>query len=129
MRWAIVAAGYLLALTPGANFWAVRVCGGFTGLGFLCWPNFAYHFTKVFEDWPITEGTVGSSEEQSDSRWISRYDFEYGGERYGGTSKVKAIPGLAVKAAYHDGSPVAIRYDPLNPGNSSVARSRLAVNF
>src|SRR5665213_3063715 len=83
VRWAIVAAGYSIALTPGTNLWAVRVCGGFTGLGFLCWPNFAYHLTKLFEDWPTTEGTVGSSEEQSATRWILRYDFRFNGERYG----------------------------------------------
>ncbi|MDP8989791.1 MAG: DUF3592 domain-containing protein [Acidobacteriota bacterium] len=120
VRWAIVATGYSMTLTPGTELWVVRVCGGFTGLGFLCWPNFAYHLTKVFEDWPTAEGTVGSSEVQSASRWIIRYDFEYGGERYGGSSKMKAIPGLAVKVAYPDGASATIRYDPLNPGNSAV---------
>jgi hypothetical protein len=45
------------------------------GLCFLCWPNLAYHLTRLFDDWPTTEGTVGSSEEQSTRRWIIRYDF------------------------------------------------------
>ncbi len=110
-----------MALTPGANLGAVRISGGLIGLCFLCWPNFAYHLTNLFEDWPTAAGTVGSSEVQSTSHWIIRYDFQYNGERYGGESKVKAIPGLTVKVAYPDDAHVAIRYDPLNPGNSAVA--------
>jgi hypothetical protein len=106
--------------TPGPNFAALRVSAGFTAIGFLCWPNFAYHLTKLFEDWPATEGTPGSSEEQSTRRRTERYDFEFNGERYGGTSKVRRIPGLAVKEAYPDGALVVVGFDPLNPGNSAV---------
>jgi hypothetical protein len=120
VRWGVIAACYSAALTPGANFAAFRVSAGFIALGFLCWPNFAYHLTKLFEDWPATEGTPGSSEEQSTRRRTERYDFEFNGERYGGTSKVRRIPGLAVKEAYPDGALVVVGFDPLNPGNSAV---------
>jgi hypothetical protein len=123
VRWGFIAACYSAASTPGANFAVFRVCAAYTALGFLCWPNFAYHLTNLFEDWPTTEGTVGSSEEQSTRRWIIRYDFEFNGERYGGTSKVKPIPGFAVKDAFPDGAPVVVRFDPLNPGNSAVVAS------
>jgi hypothetical protein len=39
------AVGYYM---PKPEFWYVRVAGGFLGLAFLCWPNFAYHLTNVF---------------------------------------------------------------------------------
>jgi hypothetical protein len=78
--------------------------------------------TKLSEDWPTTEGTVGSREEQSTRRRTARYDFEFSGERYGGTFKVRPIPGLAVKDAYPDGALLVVRYDPLNPRNSAVIR-------
>lgn len=123
VRWAVVALGFSTASTPGANLGAVRLWGGFVGLCFLCWPNLAYHLTRVFDDWPTTEGTVGSSEEQSTIRWIIRYDFGFDGERYGGTCKVKALPGIALRDAYPSGASIVVRFDPLNPRNSAVSES------
>src|SRR5882672_5004040 len=66
VRWGVVILCYSCA--PRASLAAVRVSGLFIGLGFLCWPNFAYHLTRLFEKWPTTEGTVNSSRE-SGSHW------------------------------------------------------------
>jgi hypothetical protein len=50
VRWAIVAAGFVVGYyVPGPGLAYVRVAGGFVGLAFLCWPNFAYHLTKLFK--------------------------------------------------------------------------------
>jgi hypothetical protein len=50
VRWTIVAIGFIVGYyAPGDDFGPyVRVAGGFLALGFLCWPNFAYHLTNVF---------------------------------------------------------------------------------
>jgi len=113
VRWAVVIVCYSFA--PRSSLVAVRASGLLTGLSFLCWPNFAYHLTRLFEKWPTTEGTVNSSRE-SGSRWSVSYYFEFNGEQYGGTSKIRPLPGLALDA-YSEGSRVVVRYDPWNPDN------------
>jgi hypothetical protein len=49
VRWSAVLAGFAVGYyVPGPGLGWVRVAGGFLGLGFLCWPNFAYHLTNLF---------------------------------------------------------------------------------
>jgi hypothetical protein len=49
VRWVTVAIGFGVGYyVPGPDFGYVRVAGGFLGLAFLCWPNFAYHLTNFF---------------------------------------------------------------------------------
>jgi hypothetical protein len=120
VRWGLVAVCYGITQIPGADFGPVRFSGGMIGLCFICWPNFAYHLNKLSEDWPTTNGTVGTSQEKSASRWAVSYDYEFDGKRWGGTATVKSIPGLAIKDAYPDGASIIVRFDPLNPKNSAV---------
>jgi hypothetical protein len=120
VRWAVVILCYSFAAR--ATFAAVRVSGGLIGLGFLCWPNFAYHVTRVFETWPTTEGTISSTYESA-SQWFISYSFEFKNQLYGGTSKVRRIEGLSLAEGYPAGRPVIIRYDPLNPDNSAIKKS------
>jgi len=72
---------------------------------------------KLFDEWPIAEGRVDSVQQQSDSRWIVAYDFEIGGERYGGHDTVKS--GSIKRDASDERTRVLVRYDPLNPSRSS----------
>ncbi len=49
VRWALVVAGFTAGYyLPGARLAHARVVCGFVALGFLCWPNFAYHLTNFF---------------------------------------------------------------------------------
>ena len=49
VRWATVAVGFAIGYyVPGPKLGYVRLAGGFLGLAFLCWPNFAYHLTDLF---------------------------------------------------------------------------------
>jgi hypothetical protein len=49
VRWVTVAVGFAVGYyVPGPKLGYVRVAGGFLGLAFLCWPNFAYHLTNLF---------------------------------------------------------------------------------
>jgi hypothetical protein len=49
VRWAMVVMGFAIGYyTPRPELWYVRMAGGFLGLAFLCWPNFAYYLTKLF---------------------------------------------------------------------------------
>jgi|SRR5580698_2886614 hypothetical protein len=53
VRWTVVALGFAIGYyVPGPGLGYVRVAGGFLGLAFLCWPNFAYHLTNVFRGKP-----------------------------------------------------------------------------
>src|SRR5271167_2344927 len=48
VRWVVVFLGFAVAYyVPGPGLWCVRVAGGVLGLAFLCWPNFAYHLTRL----------------------------------------------------------------------------------
>lgn len=44
------------------------------------------------------------------------YDFQHEGKRIGGTTSLKR----SNAAEYEPGQPLAIRYDPLNPGESKI---------
>lgn len=49
VRWSVVVVGFVMGYyLPGPKFGYLRVAGGFLGLAFLCWPNFAYHLTNLF---------------------------------------------------------------------------------
>ncbi len=49
VRWTTVTVGFAIGYyVPRPEFWFVCVAGGFLGLAFLCWPNFAYHLTNLF---------------------------------------------------------------------------------
>jgi len=113
VRWGVVISCYSLAWRPNSG--GLRVVILLAGLTFLCWPNFAYYATRIFEKWPTTEGKVSSSLRKGPRISVDYY-FEFQGQRYGGTSKFKA----ANDARYSEGTPVIVRFDPLNPDVSSV---------
>lgn len=117
VRWGVVVVYFALTSLPGAGRGWFRVSSCLIGLAFLCWPNLAYHCSKLFDEWPTAEGRVDSIQQQSDSRWTVTYDFEIGGERYGGHD-VLQWDGI-VGDADDEPSRVLVRYDPLNPGRSS----------
>jgi hypothetical protein len=117
IRWAVVVICFALTSVPGASLGWFRVSSYLIGLAFLCWPNLAYHLGKLFDEWPIAEGRVDSVQQQSDSRWTIAYDFEIGGERYGGHDTVKS--GSIKRDASDERTRVLVRSDPLNPGRSS----------
>ena len=111
VRWAVVAIGYLLAASlPGPA--PMRLVPGLLGICFLCWPNFAYHLTNLFVEWPTTEGQVGSALQDGSHSTIT-YSFELGGESFGGTATIKSGD-----ERYSEGQRVTIAYDPLNPDQS-----------
>ena len=119
VRWAVVIVGFALTSIPGARLGWFRVVAFLMGLSFLCWPNLAYYLNSLFETWPITEGQVGSIQQQSSSRWQVAYDFEVEGERFGGLSTSKVDPRLNAGNPSLEEMRISIRYDPLNPGRSS----------
>lgn len=123
IRWAVVVVCFALTSIPGTTLGSFRVFFYLVGLSFLCWPNLAYHFGKLFDDWPIAEGRVESFQEQSASRWIVSYDFEVGGERYGGSDTVRAHNGGSGSVPCK-GTKVLIRFDPLNPDRCSRIQKR-----
>jgi hypothetical protein len=50
VRWIAVVVGFAVGYyAPKPEFWYVRVAGGFFGLAFLYWPNFAFHLTNIFK--------------------------------------------------------------------------------
>ena len=46
-RWSVVTLGFALAGVPGERWAVLRLASGFTALGFLCWPNFAFHAVRL----------------------------------------------------------------------------------
>src|SRR6202035_1075722 len=50
VRWTAVVVGFAIGYyVPGQEFGgSVRIAGAFLALGFLCWPNFAYHLSNLF---------------------------------------------------------------------------------
>lgn len=76
LRWAVVLTAYSLAASvPGPGF--VRAILRVIGLGFLCWPNFAYHLSKFFIEWPTVRGCVVSTESSGNGAHLS-YVFRIG---------------------------------------------------
>jgi hypothetical protein len=118
IRWVVVVICFALTSVPGANVGWFRVLSYLVGLAFLCWPNLAYHLSKLFEEWPTAEGRMDSVQQQSASRWTVAYDFEVGGERYGGHDSVNADAAINGDAS-SESTRILILYDPLNPGRSS----------
>ena len=113
LRWAVVLTGYWLAASvPGPGF--VRVISGFIGLGFLCWPNFAYHLSKLFVEWPTAQGRVVSADSSGSEAHVS-YMFQVGDQTFGGNARVKSNP-----PQFSEGQRIVIAYDPLNPDESKL---------
>jgi hypothetical protein len=119
VRWSVVGVGYLLgASLPGPA--AVRLVPGFIGVGFLCWPNFAYRLAKLFDEWPVTEGRVVSIA-RTESGMDVMYEFQCGDGRLGGTASLKQRFPMAELSP---GQTIAVRYDPLNPDESELIGPR-----
>jgi hypothetical protein len=117
IRWVVVVVCFALTSVPGTSLGWFRVSSYLVGLAFLCWPNLAYSLNKLFDDWPVAEGRVDSVQQESVSRWTVSYDFEIGGERYGGHDTVESNGFIGDVS--EDRTRILVRYDPLNPGRSS----------
>ena len=126
IRWLAVVSCFALTSLPGASVGWFRVFSYLVGLAFLCWPNLAYHVSKLIEEWPAVEGRVDSVQ-QSGLQWTVTYDFEVAGERYGGRDTVKSKVGIVGKAP-GEIAWVVIRYDPLNPSRSSRIQTGVAAD-
>ena len=48
LRWGVIVVAFSVALLRAPQFKAVRITAGIVFLAFLCWPNFAYHLTRLF---------------------------------------------------------------------------------
>jgi len=86
-------------------------------MSFLCYPNLAYRLANLFIEWPVTEGRVLSITKAASTNVIM-YDFQSGGESFGGTAFLKQAE--IGTAEYAPGQPIAIRFDPLNPRESKI---------
>ena|ERR1019366_3143250 len=119
LRWIVVLIAYSLAASlPGPGF--VRVIFGFIGLGFLCWPNFAYHVSKLFVEWPTAEGSVVSANSSGNRAHVS-YMFQVGDQTFGGNARAKSnMP------RFSEGQRIVIAYDPLNPDESKLVGASAA---
>jgi Protein of unknown function (DUF3592) len=118
LRWAVVTFSYLLLATGVLGIAAVRLPILAVGLLFLCWPNFVYHLTKFFVQWPTIEGRIGSVL-QDGSRSVVTYSFEVGQDSFGGKTTVSSES----RRPYVAGERVEIAYDPLNPDESRLSRN------
>jgi len=112
LRWGVVLAGYWLAASAPSP--GVRVISGCVGLGFLCWPNFAYHLSKVFIEWPTAQGRIVSADSSSNGSYVS-YMFHVGDQTFGGNARVKSST-----THFSEGQRILIAYDPLNPEESKL---------
>jgi toxin ParE1/3/4 len=113
-RWTIVLVGYLLGValpTPAA-----RLTSGFVGLASPCWPNFAYHLTNLFAEWPIAKGNIVSVADRG-TRVILGYSYKHGSDSLGGAASLKRRELLR---EFSPGDSIAISYDPLNPKKSKI---------
>jgi hypothetical protein len=113
-RWTIVLVGYVLGVsfpTPAA-----RLTSGFVGLAFLCWPNFAYHLTNLYVEWPITEGYIVSIVDAV-SRANLSYSYKHG---MGSFSGMASLERSDLPAEPSPGHLIVISYDPLNPSKSKI---------
>jgi len=120
LRWVVALAGYLVAVSlPGDSLAYIRVFAYVVGLGFFCWPNFAYHLDKLLRRWPSTQGTV-ISRQTTENGWNIGYNYFFNGERYGGTMRVRPVAGSTPDELYPDGKPLTVSYDPYNPDCSRL---------
>jgi hypothetical protein len=119
VRWAAVAACFALTSVAGENLGWFRVSVGFLGFWVVCLANLAYYLNSMFEAWPVAEGRVNSVRQESAANLRVTYDFEVGGERYGGEDRMKADSRPDSSCSPREGTPISISYDPLNPGRSS----------
>jgi hypothetical protein len=120
LRWAVVLTAYWLAVSAtGPGF--ARVISFLIGLGFLCWPNFAYHLSKLFVEWPTAKGRVVSAESSDNGAHFS-YMFQVGDETFGGNARRKEN-----MVQLSEGQRIVIAYDPLNPDESKVVSASQAV--
>lgn len=46
-RWAIISVCFLCAMLQGDEFKWLRILSGIIGLGFVAWPNLAYHLVSL----------------------------------------------------------------------------------
>ncbi len=121
VRWTVVLVGYALAASlPGPGF--LRVTAFAVGLCFLCWPNFAYHLTKLLVAWPTTTGYVVSVT-PFETGWTVTYSFDVGDDRFGGTATVAD----SESEHYCEGQSVTVRYNPLGPDDSKLVCSGIAM--
>jgi hypothetical protein len=113
-RWTIILVGYLLAAALPIPM--ARLISGFVGLAFLCWPNFAYHLTNLYLEWPMVEGHIVSIVEVG-SRVTLNYSYKLGNGSYGGAASLKPSD-LPVEPS--PGHLIMVSYDPLNPDKSKI---------
>jgi hypothetical protein len=115
VRWAVVTVCYVFLATGLLGFAAPRLFVLAVGLCFLCWPNFAYHLTNFFIEWPTIEGRIGSVARDG-SRSVVTYSFELGQDSFGGRTTIRS----SSTPLYVTGERVEIAYDPLNPDESRL---------
>jgi len=113
-RWTIILVGYVLAVSLPAL--TARSIAEFIALAFLCWPNLAYHLTNLFIKRSIimTQARVESVAYDGPLAELS-YNFTYGSERFGGTTRVKRRPS---PDGWAPGDSLEVLFDPLNPEKS-----------
>jgi len=114
VRWGVVGVGYTMAASLSGPP-IMRLVPGVVGICFLCWPNFAYHLTNLFIQWPTTEGRLGSAASDG-SRSVITYSFELGHDTFGGAATLESNNMIL----YSEGQRVTVAYDPLNPDHSKV---------
>ena len=121
LRWTVVLTAYSLAASvPSPGF--VRAILAYIGLAFLCWPNFAYHLSKLFVEWPTAEACVVSADSTENGAHVS-YTFRIGDQTFGGNARVKSHI-----ARVSEGQRIVIAYDPLNPDESKfIGQSALVM--
>jgi len=64
VRWVTVFAAWGLIQIPGPRWGMVRVIAGFVGLGFLCWPNFAFHTVRLFRGLDSRHGAIDNQDNE-----------------------------------------------------------------
>jgi len=56
IRWFVVVLGFCITQFPGPRLGIVRILSGILFIGFLAWPNFAYHMTRILRGWKLLAG-------------------------------------------------------------------------
>jgi len=120
IRWSVVVTGLTIGRMASNGY--VRLIGFSLGLLFLCWPNCAYHLTKLVVAWPTTTGHV-ESVAALESGWKIGYSFNVGNSRFGGTTIVQDASDCE---RYHEGQSVTVRYNPIGPDDSKLIPRNIA---